>query len=51
MENERESGPDDGRDVRDEAGSRKVYAPPQLTRWGAIPRITEAFDNDSVLPL
>ena len=38
-------------DVRDEAGSRKVYAPPRLTRWGAIPRITEAFDNDSVLPL
>ena len=50
MEHERESGPDDARDVRDEAGARKVYAPPRLTRQGAIPRVTEAFDQDSALP-
>jgi hypothetical protein len=50
MENGRGSGPNDARDVRDEATSRKVYAPPRLTRWGAIPRVTEAFDNVSALP-
>jgi hypothetical protein len=35
----------------DQPEPRKTYATPRLTRWGAIPRVTEADDDASgVLP-
>jgi hypothetical protein len=34
----------------DQAEPRKAYATPRLTRWGAIPRVTEADDEASGIP-
>ena len=45
MKNERTSEPGDELDIRDEMGPRKVYAPPRLTRWGAIAKTTQADDD------
>ena len=48
---ERASEHVDELEVREEVGPRPVYTTPRLTRWGAIPRVTEAFDQDSALPV
>jgi hypothetical protein len=29
------------------AAARKVYSTPRLTRWGAVPRVTQGFDEFS----
>lgn len=47
---ERASEHVDELEVREEVGPRPVYTTPRLTRWGAIPRVTQAFDQDSALP-
>jgi hypothetical protein len=33
----------------DQAGLRKTYVTPRLTRWGAIPRVTEADPDSSAI--
>ena len=52
MKNERASEPGEESNIRDEMGPRKAYAPPQLTRWGAIAKATRADDDaGSGIPL
>ena len=52
MKNERASEAGEELDLPDEMGPRKVYAPPRLTRWGAIAKATRADDDaGSGIPL
>jgi hypothetical protein len=51
VKNEHASDPGHEMAVRDQAGPRKAYATPRLTRWGAIPRVTEATDDTSGIPI
>jgi hypothetical protein len=50
MTNERSSEPRHELAGADQAGPRQAYATPHLTRWGAIPRVTEATDDTSGIP-
>jgi len=52
VDNERASAQGDELDIRDEMAPRKTYAPPQLTRWGAIAKATQQDDDagSGILP-
>jgi hypothetical protein len=50
MTQERSSEPSHELASADQAEPRQAYATPRLTRWGAIPRVTEADDEASGIP-